>query len=72
MKEKIIAILKDINPYVDFDVDTDLISNGILDSLGFLALVNELEDVFDIEIEEDDVYDRFRNITLIELYLNNG
>ncbi len=47
--EKIIAILKEIQP----DLDTDskrLIDDQYLDSLSILSLVAELEDVFDVMI----------------------
>ena len=47
--EKIIAILKEIQP----DLDTDskrLIDDQYLDSLSILSLAAELEDVFDVMI----------------------
>ena len=47
--EKIIAILKEIQP----DLDTDskrLIDDQYLDSLSILSLVAELEDAFDVMI----------------------
>lgn len=72
MKEKIIEIIKEINPYEEFGIDTDLLESGVLDSMGVLALITELEDVFDIEIDEDDgIYDKFKCVNLIEIYLNS-
>ncbi len=47
--EKIIAILKEIQP----DLDTDskrLIDDQYLDSLSILSLIAELEDAFDVMI----------------------
>lgn len=66
MKEKIIDIIKEINPYEEFDIDTDLLESGVLDSMGFLALITELEDVFDIEIDEEDgIYEKLKCVSKI-------
>ena len=48
--EKLIEILEEIAPGVDYENCTTLIDDHILDSFGILSLVSELEDEFDIEI----------------------
>lgn len=48
--EKIIEILEEINPEVDYATCTNLIDGHYLDSLAILSLVAELEDEFDITI----------------------
>ncbi len=48
--EKLLAILEDIQPDVDYATCDDLIDGYLLDSLSILALVAELEDEFDITI----------------------
>lgn len=48
--EKLLEILEDINPNIDYATETRLIDGGCLDSFSILSLVSELEDAFDIEI----------------------
>jgi Phosphopantetheine attachment site. len=48
--EKLIEILNDINPNVDYETESRLIDGGCLDSFAILSLVSELEDAFDIQI----------------------
>ena len=48
--EKLLAILKDINPDVDFLHTNDLVASGVLDSLSLVMLVARLNMEFDIEI----------------------
>ena len=53
--EKIIKIIRTINPYEQIAEDTKLIENGILDSLSILNLITQLEEEFEIEIADDAV-----------------
>lgn len=55
MKEKIMAILKDLREEVDFESETKLIDGEVLDSFDIISLVGELNDEFDIEISVDDL-----------------
>lgn len=48
--EKLIEILEDINPDVDYETCTDLIDGHILDSLSVISLVAAIEDEFDITV----------------------
>ncbi|SHO48378.1 phosphopantetheine-binding protein [Anaerocolumna xylanovorans] len=48
--EKLLEILKDINPNIDYETETRLIDGGLLDSFSILSLIPELEDAFEIEI----------------------
>ena len=48
--DKLLAILEDIRPDVDFEAREDLIDGHVLDSLSILSLVAQLEDEFDITI----------------------
>ena len=48
--EELLEILNDIQPGVDFENETHLIDNHLLDSLSIISLVAELEDTFDITI----------------------
>lgn len=48
--EKLIKILEDIQPDVDYNTCEDLIDGHHLDSLSIIALIAELEDEYDITI----------------------
>ena len=48
--EQILEILNEIQPTVDYDHCDNLIDGHFLDSLDILALVAEVEEVFDIII----------------------
>lgn len=37
-------------PYVDFENEKNLMTNGILDSLAVIKIITELEEMFDISI----------------------
>jgi len=53
--EKLIEILEDIQPDVDYETCTDLIDGHYLDSLSIISLVAEIEDEFDITIPTVDI-----------------
>lgn len=55
MKEKVISILEDINPGVDYLKEDKLIDSRILDSLAIISFVSELSFEFDIEIDVMDL-----------------
>ena len=48
--DELLEILNDIQPGVDFENETHLIDNHLLDSLSIISLVAELEDAFDITV----------------------
>ncbi len=55
MKEKILKILEDVNPGVDYENEKKLIDSKILDSLSIISLVSELSFEFDVEIDVMDL-----------------
>lgn len=55
MKEKVMDILKEICPEVDFMNETSLIDKGILESFAVIQIVTTLMDEFDIYIDADDI-----------------
>lgn len=58
------------NPKANLSEDEDLLSTGILDSLGILQLVAYIEKTFGIQIpDEDVVYDNFKSINTLTSYL---
>lgn len=50
MDNRLLEILEDINPDIDYETCTNLIDGHYLDSLSIISLVAELEDEFDITI----------------------
>lgn len=48
--EKLMKILTQLRPEVDFDKEDKLIDNSILDSFDLVTLVGELNEFFDVEI----------------------
>lgn len=52
---ELMEILEGLRPDVDFENETALIDNGILDSFDIVALVGELNDAFDIEIKPNNL-----------------
>ena len=48
--EKVMEILKELRPDVDFENCTTLIDDGILDSFAILSIVSELEDAFGVSV----------------------
>lgn len=64
--EKIIDILQDINPDIDYKNRTDLIDAHLLDSLSIISLIAELEDTFDVTIPAVDIIpDNFNSVKAI-------
>ena len=53
--EKLLAILNELKPGVDFESQTKIVDDGILDSLTIARLIGMLEDEFDIEFEVTDL-----------------
>jgi len=53
--KKIIAILEDINPDVDYTTCNALIDNQILDSFTILSIVAELQEEFDVYVTPMDI-----------------
>ncbi len=48
--EKLMEILEELRPDVDFGAETALVDDAILDSFDIVTLVGELNDAFQVEI----------------------
>ena len=55
MTDTLLEILEEIAPDVDFENETALIDDGLLESFDIVNLVSELSDEVDIEIRPKDL-----------------
>lgn len=53
MRNILINVIKEINPFDDFDEKTDLIGEGILDSLTLMTFIEQIENRVDVHIPEE-------------------
>ena len=67
MKKQIIEILSEICPGIDFETETALIDDGLIDSLDIVAVVTELMEAFDVELGVGDLTpENFNSVEAIE------
>ncbi len=52
---KLIEILSDLHPDIDFETEEGLVDNGILDSLDIVTLITEINDKFDVSIPAEEI-----------------
>ena len=70
MRNILINVIKEINPFDDFDEKTDLIGEGILDSLTLMTYIEQIENRVDVHIPEETIeIENFLNIESIERLL---
>ena len=55
MKEQVLKILKGVRQDVDFEKETRLIDDSILDSFDIISIVSDLNDEFAIDITADEL-----------------
>ena len=48
--DKLLELLKGIRPDVDFETETALIDDGILDSFDVVSIISELDDEYGVQI----------------------
>ncbi len=53
--DKLIDILSDLHPDIDFETEEGLVDNGILDSLDIVTLITEINDKFDVSIPAEEI-----------------
>lgn len=53
--DRLLAILKDLHPDVDFEETEDLIDSGILDSFDIISLIAEIDNDFDVQIPAEEI-----------------
>ena len=75
--EKLNELLKGIRPDVDFENETALIDDGILDSFDVVSIISEIDDVFGVQIRINELDpENFNSVesigNLIQKLQNNG
>lgn len=64
--EKLLRILEELHPDVDFAVGEGLIDNGILDSLDIVTLITEINDAYGVSIPAEEILpENFNSADLI-------
>ena len=53
--ERLLKILNELHPNVDFENNDSLIDDGILDSLDIVSLVTEINAEFDVTIPAEEI-----------------
>ena len=53
--EELLRIMSEVRPDIDFETEDKLIDNEMLDSLDIVAIVTDVNDEFDIEINVNDL-----------------
>lgn len=48
--EELLNLLKEVRPDVDFENETELIDDGILDSMDVVSIISSIDDVFGVQI----------------------
>ena len=53
--ETLVSILKDLHPEVDFEKETGLIDNAILNSFDIVSIIAEVDDSMGVTIPADEI-----------------
>ncbi|MGN0173069.1 MAG: acyl carrier protein [Acutalibacteraceae bacterium] len=53
--EELLEILSEIKPGVDFEKETKLVDDGILDSLDIISIISEVSDEYDVKIPTESI-----------------
>lgn len=65
--EKILEILKEARPDLDFEEEKELINSGLLDSFDIVSIISDLNDEFDIHIRVTDLKaENFNSVEAIQ------
>jgi acyl carrier protein len=73
IKEFIVEEFMPDVPVDELDEDFDLLTGGVVDSLGLLKVVAWLEDEFDIAVDDSELGpDSFRTVAAIKAYVDQA
>lgn len=57
--EKLLQLLNEKYPTIDFNNEKHLVENGILDSLTVLSIIADIEDNFDVSVSMEYIQPRY-------------
>ena len=64
--DKLLNILEELKPGIDYANETDLVSKGILDSITLVELISNIENAFNVEVTmEEFIPDNFESVDKI-------
>ncbi len=74
MREKLLTILTEVCPGIDFEKETALIDDGILESLDIVVIVTEMMSEFNIELNVEDLLpEHFNSVdAMLDLIAQRG
>ena len=55
MMEELLEVLSALKPEIDFERETELIDDGLLESFDVITLIAEIEDQFGIEVPAEEI-----------------
>ena len=68
--ERILQILKSLHPEYDYESSMNYLNDGLLDSFDIIALVTELEDCYNIDIDPIEIIpDNFESMDKIKSFV---
>ena len=53
--EKLIEIMQELHPDIDYETYEGLVDDGILDSLDIVTLITDINDAFDVSIPAEEI-----------------
>lgn len=69
--EKLLKILSEIVPDVDFETEENLVDDGLIDSFDIVSIISELTDVFGITIPVEEIEaENFNSAKSIQSLIN--
>lgn len=72
-KEKLLNILMEINPDIDYENEKTLVDDGLFDSLEVMSIVTEIDDVFHVDIDPEDIIaENFNSVDSILKLIDKG
>ena len=54
-KQKLLNVLQDINPDINYESELNMVDDGLIDSLEITVLIVALNDAFNIRIQNKDI-----------------
>ena len=55
MREKLLALLEDVRPDIEFEKETQLIDGGVLDSFDIISIAQEINEAFGVDVNVEDL-----------------